>query len=340
MSVKKIFLENLTTKAMALFLAVLTWVYLFTQSNGPGEIEVQFWPNLDMKDFASVSYRDGDRELVPGGSLRIRVVGPKGDVRTLSLRPMIFRCDFRIDPKELTGLKGTYKISLIRENFNLPANFSIEPLPQIAVHYTKYVEKELELVADLRHYQGQPRPGYQVESITTLPRRIRAKVPADLENLERVDIRRVDVTGRFESFSVERWELDPAALEARLQPVESFRVEVKIVPQPARRRFTVDLHVAARPHELHRVELDTPRAVLIEVQGPQELLRDVSESAFFAYVVVTEKDLESVGPRNIKESGLGCHILDPRLQGRVTVVFMPDERPENREVKIKIVPRS
>ena len=45
---------------MALFLSFLTWFYLFTQGNGPAEIEVQFLPKLDSKDFASVTWEDAE----------------------------------------------------------------------------------------------------------------------------------------------------------------------------------------------------------------------------------------------------------------------------------------
>ena len=57
---KRYFLTNLTTMVMALFLSFLTWFYLFTQGNGPAEIDVRFMPQLDMKDFASVAWEDAE----------------------------------------------------------------------------------------------------------------------------------------------------------------------------------------------------------------------------------------------------------------------------------------
>ena len=83
---KRYLITNFATMVMAFLLALLTWVYLFTQGNGPGEVEVQFLPRLDMKDFASVTWEDEQgRELVPERSMRIRVLGPKVEVG--SLRP-------------------------------------------------------------------------------------------------------------------------------------------------------------------------------------------------------------------------------------------------------------
>src|SRR5205823_11381345 len=90
-----------TTMVMALFLSFLTWFYLFTQGNGPAEIEVQFLPKLDSKDFASVTWEDAEgRELTPERSIRIRVLGPKGDVNGMRLRPNVFSCEFSVNPKD------------------------------------------------------------------------------------------------------------------------------------------------------------------------------------------------------------------------------------------------
>jgi hypothetical protein len=50
---------------------------------------------------------------------------------------------------------------------------------------------------------------------------------------------------------------------------------------------------------------------------------------------VTEADVATPGPKIIKEAGLGCDI-DLKYQGKIRVVLMPDEKPENREVKITV----
>jgi hypothetical protein len=175
--VKRYIVANFATMVMALFLALLTWIYLFTQGNGSGEVEVQFLSRLDMKDFASVVYEDEQgHELVPERALRIRVMGPKVEVG--NLRPNDYACELRIDPKDLKGNQGIFKRPLTRADFNLRSTINIESVPSLFVRYVRYEEKTLELQADLNSYDGSLRPGYEVQSITPIPHRIKARVPS------------------------------------------------------------------------------------------------------------------------------------------------------------------
>ena len=334
---KRYLLTNLTTMVMALFLSFLTWFYLFTQGNGPAEIEVRFLPQLDMKEFASVSWEDAEgRELVPERSLRVRVVGPKVDVNGLRLRPNNFSCEFTVNPKEMAGPSGSFRRPIIREDFNLPPNISVDPLPPVMVRYIRYDERTLELTAERSGYEGTLRTGYEIESITTIPRRIRARVPADRPAVDKVGIRSVPVEGRTESFALAAWFLGDQAAAQKIQPLETFSVEVKIALRPATMQIPVDLHVSARPDHLKRIELE-PGMVMIELRGPDELVKEAAQhpAAFIAYIVVGDKDMEPPGNKNIRE--MGCHILDPKYAGKLDVVLMPAEKPENRQVKIKVL---
>ncbi len=334
---KRHLLTNVTTMAMALFLSMLTWVYLFTQGNGPADVDVQFLPRLDMKDFASVRWEDAEgRELIPDRPMVVHVLGPKADVR--ALRPNDYACEIRLDPKELSGPQGTFNRPLTRQDFNLPRNISIDPLPRITVRYVHYEERTIELTADRTNTEGALPPGYEIESITPSPRHIRARVPADKSNLNRVEIRTVPVEGKTENFILSGWFLSELASDLKIHPQEPFTVEVKIALRPASKRIAADLHVSAKPDALKRIELET-RTVTIELRGPENLVEAAAKrpAAFVPYVVVTDADLEPPGPKNIGE--LGCHILDPAYQGKITVVLMPDAKPENRQAKIKVLPK-
>jgi hypothetical protein len=336
--VKRYFLANVTTMIMALFLSFLTWFYLFTQGNGPGDIEVLFLPKLDPKDFAAITWEDAEgRELTPERSIRVRCVGPKSDVNSMRLRPNVFSCEFSMNPKDLAGPRGIFRRPLIREDFNMPRNIIVDPLPVVAVRYVRYEERTIELTADRTTYEGTLRRGYEIESITPSPRRIRARVPADRNTVEKVGIRSVPVEGRTESFSLTGWFLSELAADLKIQPLEPFTVEVKIVLRPASKQLHADLSVSARPDALKRIELET-RTVMIELRGPDDLVQEAANqpAAFIPYIVVTDKDMEPPGPKNIAE--MGCHILDPKYQGKIEVVLMPDVKPENRQAKVKILP--
>ncbi len=331
-------LTHVTTVVMALFLAMLTWTYLFMQGNGPAEIEVQFLPKIDPGEFASVSWKapDGD-DLPEGGSLQIRVLGPKADVRTLSLRPKVFACEFRVDSKELSGLQGSFRRPLQREDFNLPATFTVDPLPHLTVNFVRFEEREIELGVTPYSFEGSPRQGYEVEAITTIPKRIKVRAPANLKDLDRVPIRRVPVAGRDDSFSLPSWQLDPPA-GLKIQTLEPFTVEVKLTLRPAVRQLRSDLHILAHPDHLARIQLET-RSVVLELRGPEELVQQAAArpGIFHPYVVVGEKELETPGPKTVAE--LGCHILDPDFRGRLTVVVMADAQPAMRHAKLVVRPR-
>lgn len=334
---KRWFLTNFTTMVMALFLSFLTWFYLFTQGNGPATISVQFLPKLDMRNFASVTWESSDGpELSPERSLNIRVLGPKVDVNSLRLRPNIFTCEFNVNPGDLAGARGSFRRQLIREDFNLPHNIVVDPLPVITIRYVKYDERTIELIADRTTYEGTLRAGYEIETITPTPRRIRALVPADKPGIDKVGIRSVPVEGKTESFTLTGWFLSGLATEAKVQPLEPFTVEVKIALRPASRQIHADLHVSARSDHLKRIELDR-RTIDVELRGPEDLVQEAAQNpaVFIAYIVVTDKDMEPKGPKNISE--MGCHIVDPKYQGKIQVVLMPAEKPENRQVKITVL---
>jgi hypothetical protein len=337
--VKRIFLENLATKAMALFLAALTWVYLFTQGNGREEIDVEFQPPpFDREAFASVVYRDSDgRLLKPGGPLRILITGPRGEVQTCKRSgPLTFTCKFSVDGKLLDRPQGSVQINVEQSYFGLPGTIHVQPLPsaQIKLEYVKYVDKEIELLLPSDPWEGEPREEFKVESVSILPSRIKAKVPADQPAVEKVAVRRVSVSGRFENFT-ERGVLEPGA---RVVAVTPFRVEVKIVPVPATRRLQLDLHLMAKEENKARVALQT-KTVTAELQGPKQLIQGAPEADFLAYVVVTDADVATPGPKNINAPQLGCHLRDPKYAGKVVVVLMPDVAPENRQVKITVLPK-
>jgi len=323
---------------MALFLSFLTWFYLFTQGNGPAEIDVQFLPKIDSKDFASVTWQDAEgRELSPEGSLHVRVLGPKVDVNSLRLRPNDFTCKLSVNPKELAGSRGIFRRPLVREDFNLPPNIVVDPLPVVAIGYVRFDERTIELTADRTSFEGTLRRGYEIESITPTPRRIKARVPADRIGVDKVGIRSVPIEGRTESFALTGWFLSDLANDLKIQPLEPFTVDVKIALRPATKRIPVELHVSARPDYLKRIELE-PQTVTIELRGPDDVVQEAAQhpAAFIAYILVSDKDMEPAGPKNISE--LGCHILDPKYQGKIEVVLMPTEKPENRQVKVKILP--
>jgi hypothetical protein len=330
--------NNLLTLVMSIVLATVTWAYLFAQGVGTEELVVEFAPApLDPDLFASVVYRDGDNQILqPGGTFKIRVTGPKGDVRSQALRPpKTFRCELKVDPKDLAESRGTFTLALDRNHFTVTGDIQVAPvLPstRIAVHYVRYVERTLELAVSRFDYEGRPRAGYRVESISSSVPRVKCRVPADrAEELRQIRLRPVPVEEKQETFAIE-WEISAADKQQNVRPLEPFRVEVRIVRDVVPRRITVDLALAGRPEVLRKVELET-KSIVLELLGPEDLVNDAPETAFAPYVVVVERDVQTAGPQNLTE--IGCHILDPKYRA-FTVVPMADVPPPNRAVKIRV----
>jgi hypothetical protein len=341
--IKSFFLENVATKAMALFLAVLTWTYLFIQGNATETIDLEFRPpELDREVFASAVYRDANRNvLLPGSTLQVRLSGPKGDVSALKVRaPKTYVCNVTVDPRQLTYEHGRLRIDLLDQAvfLGIPDSIRKEPLPDrsIWLEYVKYKRKEVKLSVPAAAWEGRPAAGYEVESVRVSQDQILVKIPADrADEVSEAEIGPVNVGGLDKPFVVERQELGAAAQGQNIVALQKFLVSVNIAPVKKTKTLTVDVTVSSKPENLPRIVLVT-RSIKVGVRGPDELVDQIPEAALAAYVIVTDKDMEPAGRKNLNEAAIGCHIIDPKFQGKVTVVIMPDEKPENRQVTIEV----
>lgn len=334
---KAFLLGNPATKAMALFLAVVTWIYLNAQSNDKQPVPAAFVPpEIDLKEFAWVRYKDAEgREIRPDDALTVTASGPKADVRDLRLQQS--KCRPTLDMKKLTERQGSVTAPLERRNFNFPETISlVEPLPSITVEYARFVTKKIALATHPVPYEGAPRPGSEVQSVVPVPSTIDAKVPADRLDVDQVFIQRVRVTERGLSFTLQEWSIDTTALEdegIRVIPLQTFGVRVEIVAKSATRKVRVPLRKLAPPELEPFVTLED-KDVEVGLTGPEQDVQDVAESAFFVYVVVTESLMTTPGLKNVSE--LGFHILDPKYRGKINVEIMPGIDPKNRQVKINV----
>ncbi len=339
---KKLFYENLATKLMALVLAGLTWFYLFQQGVDTGKIVVTFQPNeLDKEVFASVLYEDANgNEISPGGPLEVRLSGPKGAIQLYLARPpQTYFCKFGIDPKDLAEPMRTVPINLEKADYGIQnPNVVAYPLPtpNIRLTYAKYVTREeVDLALPDPKWEGSPQPGYKVESVTLLQPKARVRVPANFA-VDKLVLRSVPVANRVLG-SVEPAQLDPEDLRRGIRLLNTPNVEIKIVPATGK-LLPLEVVPAARPEHQKRIQLvDT--SIEVEVRGPEELVRDITATALQAYVVVTDKDMETPGNFAVKEHAIGCHILDPKYQGKVQIALMPGTEPANRAVRIRVLPK-
>ncbi len=333
---KEAFFEKLGTWAMALFLALLTWLYLFTQDQDTRSFDAQFDPpSLDAKEFAQVRYLQGERELSRGSSISIEITGPRADVEALAQRSL--RCRPRFDPLSLKENQTTITLELEHKDFDLPSHFILKtlPTPEITVEYSRYKKKVVKLVTGPEYHIGSPSSGFEIRSIAAYPSEVLVRIPASLhEETTSVPIRKIPVHARSESFWHHDWSIEdtpPAGGGARIILLERFSVYVGIGPAETSRKTTVPVHLSAPSG--HDVELLT-KDIEIRLWGPEQMLKDAPDSAFWVTAIVTEDKLQTPGQKNI--TALECAILDPRFRGVIRVELMPEVKPENREVIINV----
>lgn len=336
---KQALLGNLGTLVMALVLAILTWVYLFAQDRGTEVIEVEFNPPaLSPDSFASVTYVDAKGNRLDARSLlQVRLTGPRGAVNEHARRPPgVFKCEPAVKPEELNKQAGTRDLTLERTHFSVPggADIDVEPIAGrlITLQYVTWHTKQVRVTATKDSYDGTPAEGYRVESVVPLTPLVRVKAPADkASQVESVRIKRVPVHGRFADFP-SRGELDPSQYTFPVIPVDEFQVEVKIARVPGTRTIERPL-VPLAPPTAKKFSL-APDKIKLLLEGPPELVEKAPESAFQPFVRVTAGDLDSP-LKNLDD--FGCHVDRP-YQGRITVIFMPDVEPKNRQVVLTVQP--
>ena len=200
-----------------------------------------------------------------------------------------------------------------------------------------YEEREITLLADPTSYTGTPGEGFRVELITPVPSKIRARVPADMEETLEFHIQPVSVDRRaVTTFTVENGKLDEKAGMARIVLLKEhpFSVEVQLSLNISPERLTLDLNISAPPGQAARITLED-KTINIALAGPRELVQEAvtKPGAFHATVVIMPGDLESTGLKNLRR--IHCVIVEP-LYEKLTVFIMPDTAPENREVKVTI----
>lgn len=354
---KGLLLDNLATKAMALFLAVITWVYLFGQGLDTKTIFVEFVaPEFDPKVFAEVRFFNPQgTEIEPGDLIRVDIRGTKEDIQPHVNRVRgTYKCQPAVKPESLTAEEpAELPYELKRQDFTVPleeeisVSLSDSEDNQITVRYVKYRQKQLVLKPPARAYTGRPGRDYMVESVTPIPGTMEAWVPADLyADVNEVEFEPVVVDNKVETFTVVG-RLGPKATATRIRPVndeQPFQVEVKLALQTVSETISaLPLRINVSPEHQDRVRIVDPKVVTIQIQGPKALVqraKDLPVATFQPYLIVTDADVAQVGEKRIGGDQLRCNILDPLLDGKIKVVVMSDFEAANRQVKVEVMPRA
>jgi len=339
---KQFFLGNLGTKVMALALAVLLWIYIYSRETAEKSFTASFHPNLSVAQegyFVTVLAPEGTR-LSPGSRVSGRVIGPRGKIEAQRLQGL--RCEPSVDGAAFQDDSGELTRDLTRQDFGLPDEISVEvEPPRVRILYERYVEKEIEILAEASAVSGRPARGYQVKEIVALPARIRVRVPAKSgKDLSVLRIAAPSIEGLSETQVFPGLVEDPPGFEVRRVPGQNFTIQVSLEPTPFSRTLTVPLHVEGAPDVLPRVRLDDPLEVGVLLEGPQHLVESLKEDELRVFVAIPLGSREL--PANEEQRKLKdfrhYFVREPALRGRIKVTVMPERQVENREARITLLP--
>ncbi len=328
--------EYLGTIAMALLLAVLTWVWLYSESTVSRPLDFELKPQISI-ELADIKYEirmdRGQTVPVVDGRIRVEISGPRLIVDS---QRSAFPCAPRIDDSDFSANQGAVPVRLKIEDFPIPPTVTIKQLPTLVIHYVKYIEKNVAIAASPSDVEGDLPAGYRVTAVRARPATVALRVPANLlESFPTaLPIERVRTAGRTSSFEAG----GSLQLPTGVRETQGFVLDVTIEKVPV--LWTVggvELSIAGRDEVVRRLKLRGPRAIQVTLQGPAELEKNVTAADLFAYVRVRPDQDLKISPIALTE--FGCEIVNPRFRESVQVVtVMSDVEPKNRQAEVDVLP--
>lgn len=269
---RRLLLENLALKIVAIMLAFLLWMQI------AGQQRVQ----------RSVSVPVEFINMPP--ELEITNDYPK-EVAVVISRPI----SVRMDERQLAAVidlsnaePGVVVVPLTERSIrNVPSGVEIEGIEQRRIRLQmerirrKTVRVEPEII-------GQPAPGFRLREVRAVPSEVLISgAESRLEGVTLAATEAIDIQNRSRSFSQTVY-LDLTDPGLRID--NASRVDVYVVIEEERREVRMQLQTRVMPRERRgRVNPRTVRAVL---SVPVSFSGELSASDFFAYVTVADGDAD------------------------------------------------
>lgn len=326
------------TKFVAFCLALVLWAYLYSESEGTKELNVDFVLEYVNPDVASIRKDDGtDIDNV----IRVKFRGPRSALADLDkVRPRYrFKLTGDLFPSGVKEGPITHTIS--RDNFeNLPprVNFQVEGGDVLKFKFVMFaLSDELTVKTEI---QGAPAPGFELLRVTTDPQRVRVRYPSTIPLLDEIRLDPIDIHGRKNSFELPG-RLAKSLRDMGIAPTQEIRVTIEIgAPQkpPGQKPITLPVRLMA-PAEDSQVDVRiTSKTVTVTLEGPDEILSRVNADNACAFVDPQASglpDLSGVGPEGLDYSFPVAGVVftkDPTMAQ--TVRFKPSP-----DVKVAVVLR-
>ncbi len=329
-------MKNLGTLGMALFLACITWVYLWSASSASSDFAYAFNPNVRAEGIASIRFELDGKPIDEGKDVNVKITGPRAEID--ALRGSTLACNPILDSALFKDRQGTFSVELRREDFKLRDPLRLEgSTHRLFVRYVKLVEVEVPVLATADDIEGRVKVGFRVTAILPQPDKVRVRVPADSATAagDGLPIQKVTVTGQSVSFTAPGYLRLPPNAE-RLSTFELTVVIERRVDEP-RMIGNIPLRLHGPEEIVRRLHLESPQTIDVEVRGPAELVKDLTAGDFAAYVHVdlTEADLVPGSKRVQKD--LRCLLLKTGVE--VDITILPTLKPENRQAEVTVLPK-
>lgn len=247
--------RNKLLKLLSLFLAVALWLAV----GGEERTETNLNYSLELinkgPDLMVTS------EVPP--AIQVRVIGPRGFIRTLSQSRLTHIVD-------LAGLKaGRHTIPLSVSSFSFPRGIQvtrIQPNP-LVLELTPTVTRTLPVQPV---FLGRPPEGYEVKSVKTRPGQVTVNGPAsELEGLKFLPTVPLDLTS-LTSPTTLATDLDFKSLHLTLTERGPILADIDLGPKTIRRTFAA-LPVTPQPQAARL----SPAKVTLILAGPWPQLKDL-----------------------------------------------------------------
>jgi len=280
--IKGLVSNNLSTKVMALTLAVICWFYIHNvRIDPPKEINI---PLIIETPAQIISRTEKDGEIIK--DIKVELEYPRGAFSDLAG----LVCRYKIKAVTETLDKPQVRIvELTASDFNLKQGMTIKqfiPDNKIQVILMRETTSNMKLKTD-DVIKGNPQKGYRVTSVQAIPSYIPIKGPKNiLDKYNEIPIAKIDVTNRNNIFSLPG-QIEPLE-NTELTAMAPFNIEVVVEEDIVEDVLTVKINVllpADFPHFSIQIK---PQEKSLKFKGPASKIKELKPGHINLFVNVGE----------------------------------------------------
>lgn len=326
-------IANLGSIGMALFLAVITWVYLWAEAASTVELRLPFAPQARAENIARIDYALNGESFLPSDGITAKFIGPRAQIEAVErgLPP----CVPIFDAARFAQDKASFTYEIQPKDFALPDTIRfVGKQPILTVTYVKLVEQLVPVLATADNVEGRAMLGFRVQKIIPRTEKVRVLAPADADYSAGLPIENVRLAAQNNTFTAPgRLKLPPG-----VRRLEDFFLDVVVVPRPDIRVYSgIAVHLLGPNEIVRRLQLESPLTIDISVTGPLEILEKLGPGDFAAYAEAEIAPAELVAGARLTLKTIRCH-LKRKVEGQIDITPMHEVKPENRQAVVLVLP--